>query len=562
MSPGASTRRAGKLFSDLRTVLPRLRTLQTWRLASGLVLFVFALTHFLNHALGHVSLEAMEQAQSMRRAVWGAPPGTLLLYGAVGVHVGLALWKLVNRHTWRMPLWEAAQIALGFSIPFLAVGHVITTRGLSAWFELEPTYSTHLRLLWPAKAVAQSLLLIIVWLHATVGLHHWLRIQRWYVACSPLFLVFAVLIPTLALTGWIEGARRVALMRFEAPPLSDALILARERLIVNAEAAIWAATFIVVGTMLITRVCGSIRRGPMIVYPGGRRVKAHAGATLLEISRAAGLPHASVCGGRGRCTTCRVLVLEGANHLHLPNPTEAAALERIKAPVGVRLACQIRPSHSITIRPLIPVRAPGSTTGDDEECWGVERRVTIMFADLRGFTGIVERLYPFDAGFLLNRYAEVMEQAVRRCGGAVDKFLGDGLMALFGIASEHGFGSADALRAAEAMRSALEELNVEFNSAIKQPLRIRIGIHTGPAVLGRVGAGPARQVTAIGDSVNVASRLEALNKEFDPVLNRFRGNGSLLGSRYPRRRVAGDRHAGPSGATSGLRLPCWRQRRR
>lgn len=102
--------------------LLRLHNPQTWRLASGLVLFAFVLTHFLNHALGHVSLEAMQQVQGIRRAVWGSWPGSLLLYGAVAVHVGLALWKLVNRRTWRLPAWEAAQIALGLLIPFLGVG--------------------------------------------------------------------------------------------------------------------------------------------------------------------------------------------------------------------------------------------------------------------------------------------------------------------------------------------------------------------------------------------------------------------------------------------------------
>src|SRR4051794_20244320 len=118
-----------------RAWLLRLRNPQTWRLASGLVLFAFVLTYFLNHALGHVSLDAMQQGQGLRRAVWGSWPGTPLLYGAAAVHVGLALWKLIRRHTWRMPTWEAAQIALGLWIPFLAVAHVITTRGLSAFYD-------------------------------------------------------------------------------------------------------------------------------------------------------------------------------------------------------------------------------------------------------------------------------------------------------------------------------------------------------------------------------------------------------------------------------------------
>src|SRR4051812_15787374 len=116
----------------------------------------------------------MQQVQGVRRAVWGSWPGTLLLYGAVAVHVGLALWKLVNRRTWRIRLWEATQIALGLSIPVLAVAHVMTTRGLSAFYGVEPTYATHLRLLWPARALMQSLLLV-----AYGSRHSSIRGSRW-----------------------------------------------------------------------------------------------------------------------------------------------------------------------------------------------------------------------------------------------------------------------------------------------------------------------------------------------------------------------------------------------
>jgi adenylate cyclase len=120
--------------------------------------------------------------------------------------------------------------------------------------------------------------------------------------------------------------------------------------------------------------------------------------------------------------------------------------------------------------------------------------------------------------FVLNRYFDVMAQIVRRHGGEVDKFLGDGIMALFGVAPAAGAGSRDALFAARDMLAALETLNEEFADSLGHRLRMGIGIHSGPAILGRVGAERSMGLTALGDSVNIASRLEALNKEFGTVV--------------------------------------------
>ena len=494
----------------------RWRDPQVWRLASGLVLFAFALTHFLNHALGHVSLGAMEAVQHVRADVWRSWPGTILLYGAAAVHIALALWKLVRRRTWRLAPWEIVQIALGLVIPFLIATHVATTRLHSSLNGGDDSYNVVLRSLWPDAALKQTLLLVIVWLHAMIGFHFWLRLKPWYAKWSPVLLVAAVILPTIAITGWIQGAREAELIH-PGPPIPAEMMGARVALVGRVDEGVWAAFALLLISIIASRLWRRWRGGPTITYPGGRRVRATSGATLLEISRAAGVPHASVCGGRGRCTTCRVLVLEGADTLSPPNPHEAAALGRIHAPPAVRLACQVRPQHSLTIRPLIPLReVPGA--GWDSYRWGVERRITVLFADLRSFTSLAERLYPYDAVFLLNRYFEVMSEAIERHGGEVDKFLGDGIMALFGIAPARGAGSRDALFAARDMMKALDGLNREFEATLAGQLRMGFGIHMGPAVLGRIGGGRKTGLTALGDSVNIASRLEGLNKEFGSTL--------------------------------------------
>jgi adenylate cyclase len=111
-----------------------------------------------------------------------------------------------------------------------------------------------------------------------------------------------------------------------------------------------------------------------------------------------------------------------------------------------------------------------------------------------------------------------MSEAIERHGGVVDKFLGDGIMALFGVAPSQGAGSRDALLASRDMIAALAGLNREFGGTLAEPLRMGIGIHMGPAVLGRVGGVGRGGLTALGDSVNIASRLENLNKEFGSTL--------------------------------------------
>jgi adenylate cyclase len=489
---------------------------QTWRLISGLILLSFVLTHFLNHALGHISVETMEEVQLFRRAFWRSWPGTVALYGALAVHVGLALWKLILRRTWRLAPWEIAQIALGLTIPFLAAAHVAATRGLSALYGFDDTYGRLLTLLWPGLAFSQSLLLVIVWLHAMIGLHFWLRNKAWYARFAPLLLVFAVMIPTVALTGWMEGARRLKLMA-NPPVIPDFVFEKGGPLIDIVKMGVWAVFGGAAVALVIMRLRDWFTRGPAITYPG-RTVRAAPGATLLEISRSAGVPHASVCGGRGRCTTCRVLVVEGEDKLAPPNPIEQAALSRIHAPPGVRLACQIRPDHALKVRPLIPLRDAEPLVGRDMYRWGVERRITVMFSDLRGFTTLAERLYPYDSVFLLNRYFEVMSEAIERHGGEVDKFLGDGIMALFGVSAAQGAGSRAALLATQEMFAALDRLNREFDATLPAALRMGVGLHTGPAVLGRVGGERSARLTALGDTVNTASRLEGMNKDFESML--------------------------------------------
>jgi adenylate cyclase len=497
------------------------------RLASGLVLMSFACTHLMNHALGIHSLGAMEAGIRIFMAVWNTVPGTLLLYGAFAVHIALAVHKLWRRRSLKMPAWELTQAVLGLLIPFWLVVHVIGTRGAHQLFGVDDSYAYVLNTLWPDGAWRQSVLLILVWLHGCIGIHFWLRLRPWYRSVQPWLLALALLLPTLALIGFANGGRELRALAAADPawlarlaerqnwpdPAERAWIYDAER------GALLGFTAVLLGTIGARAIRGlRARHGRRVRlrYPHGISVSIEPGMSVLEASRAAGVPHASVCGGRGRCSTCRVRLGDGADHLPPPGPDEARVLARIGAPDRVRLACQLRPTRDLAVVPLLPAAAgPQDVRVQVNPGQGIERDVAVLFADLRAFTQMSEGRLPYDVVFLLNQYFKAMGQAVEAQGGRVDKFIGDGIMALFGVDREVATACRQALATARAMAFALEQLNHELAHDLHAPLRIGIGLHVGPAILGQMGYRRATSLTAIGDTVNVAARLEALTKEFD-----------------------------------------------
>jgi adenylate cyclase len=198
-----------------------------------------------------------------------------------------------------------------------------------------------------------------------------------------------------------------------------------------------------------------------------------------------------------------------------PSAGEKRVLQRVGASPNVRLACQLRPTADISVTPLLPAQAQASDGyGQPAYLAGQELNIAVMFADLRSFTAISEKKLPYDLVFLLNRYFESVGEPISAAGGMVDKFVGDGVMALFGVDSGAQTGCRQALAAAQAMIDQVRVLSENLVEDLPEPLRIGIGIHCGPAVVGRMGYGSAIHVTAIGDTVNVASRLQDLTKEF------------------------------------------------
>jgi adenylate cyclase len=498
---------------------------QRLRIASGLILFAFAGTHFLNTSIGLVSLDAMHEVQQWRWFVTRSLPGTFVLLFALVTHVGLALVKLANRATLRLPPWELFQIALGLLIPFFMFPHIVNTRIARVVFGVEDNYLYELARLWPESGVYQSTFLLIVWLHACIGIHYWLRLYTPYRAVQPVLLFLAIAVPLAAIGGFMVSGRSVALS-IENPQMlaqikeltnwpnaSDAAVMAQYRLAVRVA---FASILLLIACVMGGRYYVLTTRPKMAIkYTGGPVVRVPAGPTLLEISRMYGVPHAAVCGGRARCSTCRVRIEEGASSLVAPSYPEAITLASIAAPQNVRLACQVRPVGALTVTRLLRPASTGPQAADVQELdsAGVEKSLAVMFLDLRDFTQLSQSRLAYDVVFILNEFFAAAGSAIHTHGGWIDKFLGDGLLAIFG--QHHGVevGCRQALRAARAIDLALDHVNAKLGVEIGRPLRVGMGIHAGPLLLGRIGYGEAVDLTVIGSAVNVASRLEAVAKE-------------------------------------------------
>jgi adenylate cyclase len=492
------------------------------RLASGIVLALFLLTHFSTHALGLVSVEAMEAGRGWFNVLWRSRPGTILLYGALFTHFGLALHALYRRRTLRMPWREAGQLGLGLLLPFRLVPHVTATRIAFAIGGPQADYIDIVRGLWilnPGNAVRQVIALLVAWTHMCLGFFFWLRAKPWFPKAAIWLYTIALLVPVLALLGFAEAGKEIAGApdRFgavDADTAAATLSAIRTALYLGFGFLI-SATLAARGVRIWRTWATRLR----ITYPNGRVVAVPRGFSVLEASRAAGIPHASVCGGRGRCSTCRIRITSGLDHQPAPSALEAATLLRIRAGPDTRLACQFRPAHDVAVIPILSAGGNRTTSALGVRAGrGQEREIAVLFCDLRGFTGLSEKRLPFDTVFLLNRYFEVVGHAVEEAGGHLDKFVGDGALALFGLSSDTVQAARQATAAAIAIAHGVEALSRTYASELEHPLAIAMGLHAGPAIVGEMGYGGATTLTAVGDTLNIASRLEGLAKDLDAEL--------------------------------------------
>jgi adenylate cyclase len=502
-------------------------SLRQIRLVCGLVLFAYLISHFLNHALGNISMEALATGVHYHILFWRFPPVAIVFYGAALVHAGLGVWALYRRRQFHWRAIEPLQLVLGLSIPALVIAHVTGVRIGQAAFGLEKLYPQVFYADWvaaPNKMRLMYAVLTVSWIHGSIGLYFWLRMKAFYQRAAPFLLAGAVLIPTLAMLGLYQGGRNVARDSNSAGWKADNLSQRQVGTPAEQHALEDIAEYLLIGYLgllglvLLARGVRALneRRGGMITlsYGNGRTVRVPRGLSVLEASLRCNVPHASVCGGRARCSTCRIRVTGDIDQLPEPSAREAFVLDRFgTADPSIRLACQLRPTGDLSFFQLfMPHAMSANASASQPHRVGQERYLVSMFVDMRGSTKLAEKQLPFDTVFIVNRFLGAVSQAVIACGGQPNQFVGDGQLALFGLAVGPQTACRQALRAAAMISANVDELNQILSHDLHEPIRFGIGIHGGEVIIGDIGYRNHMVFTALGDAVNVAARLQDMTK--------------------------------------------------
>jgi adenylate cyclase len=503
------------------------------RLATGLVLFAYAASHFLGHATGMFGLDVMD---SIGREVvlwpWRTIVGRAALLSSFFIHGALGLAALYRRRHLKVPTLETTQLFLGLLIPFLIFPHLIDTRVGNSVYAFDDSYYRILYRIFIANVGGvfqqQLVLMAVVWTHGCIGLHFWLRRNGWYQRIRIFLLAGAIGLPFLAVVGIVNAGWDEFLSAKLRPDFAEAhapappgAIQAQEQHTLESWAlrsrisyAALLALVLLARTVRNRRERG--RAAVRITYPGGRVIAGPHGFSILETSHWAGVPHASACGGRGRCSTCRVEILAGAQSAPKPSEEELETLQRIKAPPTVRLACQLRPVADISIALLVPV---ADATRGVNRAYGEshERIVTALFIDLRDSTRFAAGRLPFDALFVIDRYVQRVTAAIEELGGEVTSVAGDGVMSLFGAESDPATGAGNALRAVGAVWDAIDSISRELAAELERPLTFGIGVHASVAAVWTAEMLGRQSLQFLGEAGNVAARLEAATKDFKCV---------------------------------------------
>ncbi len=242
--------------------------------------------------------------------------------------------------------------------------------------------------------------------------------------------------------------------------------------------------------------------------------------SILQISNENKVEHLHVCGGLGKCSTCRVQILDGLENCSERSEKEQIIADKLDFPDDVRLACQTLLSGDASVRKLFKSQSDikfAQAALQSSGSIGSNKQVAILFADIENFTPLSERLASFDIMYLLNKYFDFAGNIVMRNGGEINNYIGDAFLAIFGLDGE-GDETFRAVKAGLELQSELKDFANTVEENFDEDFKIRIGIHFGEAIVGMLGCRGTERLSVIGDTVNMAARAESANKEADTTM--------------------------------------------
>lgn len=244
-------------------------------------------------------------------------------------------------------------------------------------------------------------------------------------------------------------------------------------------------------------------------------VDCKAGETILEAALKNGINHVHACGGKAQCSTCRVFIDEGLEHVNPRNQKEQKLANELKFSPEIRLACQTTVCGKVKARRLVLDEIDrhiimSSITGDPRSL-GEIIDASVLFVDIADYTAFTERTPAYDVVHVLNRYFYIAGTIVKKHHGRIIDYYGDGFLAIFGLDGNPDH-AGHVINAGFELEEAIKRFDMEVHDLVNSDFKIRLGAHTGKVIWGTIGIEGMQKEAAIGDTVNFASRIEQANK--------------------------------------------------
>ena len=428
-----------------------------FRILSGSILFLYAITHLLNHSINIISLSAADYVrENFYHILWKNPVGTVLLYGSFVAHIPLGFYSIATKKSFKISAREWFQIILPILALLILLQHIAGGFIATRVFEADLSYAALFSILLvdPSEVALSTvfftLLILFIWTHGVIGINQVLRYNmKSYERNRRLLFTGFYAVPVLAIFGFWAGLKEQSFVAYAKSLQGEENFLFSVLLKTVPEEAfpylaqieplvmsyyplvVLALIFVAAASVIRSKFFGRVK----ISYPDGKVISIARGTSILEASRLARIPHQSVCGGKGRCTTCRVNIASFEGSLPEPNAIEATAIERAGLDDGVRLACQLKPTMNLTVTPLVNPENSLVNASSRQSLSGKEQETVVLFIDLREFTKLSEKKLPYDVVYILNKYYSVCGKIIEDQGGRLDKFIGDGIMAIFDTSS-------------------------------------------------------------------------------------------------------------------------------